>query len=165
VQRATSLAHRLCGGRVPARCGDDADRAALRAALEGLPGRVDAAIARFSVDEAVGEVFGAVDAANRYLETAAPWRLARTDADRAALAVRASLDAVAALAGELSPFLPATGEAILQSLGADGDRRAAAIVPAAERSVIAPRPARRRPGPTGRSRGPRTSPPRTAPVP
>ncbi len=34
--------------------------------------------------------------------------------------LRASLDAVAALAGELSPFLPATGEAILQKLGADG---------------------------------------------
>ena len=120
VQRATSLAHRLCGGRVPARRGDDADRAALRGALVDLPGRVDAAIARFSVDEAVGEVFGAVDAANRYLETAAPWRRARTDVHGAALAVRASLDAVAALAGELSPFLPATGEAILQSLGADG---------------------------------------------
>ncbi len=120
VQRATSLAHRLCGGRVPARRGDDHDRAALRGELLALPGRVDAAIDRFSVDEAVAEVFGAVDAANRYLETTAPWRLARVDEGAAAAAVRASLDAVAGLAGELAPFLPATSDAILQRLGADG---------------------------------------------
>jgi methionyl-tRNA synthetase len=121
VQRASSLAHRLCGGRVPPRSGDDADRAALRGELVALPGRVDAAVDRFALDEAIAAVFAAGLATNRYLERSAPWTRARSgDVAGAAAAVRASLDAVAALAGELAPFLPATSEAILQRLAADG---------------------------------------------
>ncbi|HKE17123.1 MAG TPA: methionine--tRNA ligase [Kofleriaceae bacterium] len=121
VQRAASLAHRLCGGRVPHRAGDDPERAELRGELLALPGRVDAAIDRFCLDDAIGAVFAAGLATNRYLERTAPWSRARAgDHAGAAAAVRAALDAVAALAGELGPFLPATSEAILGCLAADG---------------------------------------------
>jgi methionyl-tRNA synthetase len=157
VQRATSLAHRLCGGRVPPRVGDDAERAALRGELLALPARVDAAIERFCLDEAVAAVFGAVDVTNRFLERTAPWA---NGGDRAVASVRASLDAVAVLAGELGPFLPATSEAILSRLAADPCarpwhelREGAPIAPPAplfprRRVAITPAGSRRsRPGP------------------
>jgi methionyl-tRNA synthetase len=84
------------------------------------PGRVDAAVDAFQLDAAVERVLDAVDAANRHLTASAPWA-AGADPARARGDVRASLDAIAAIAGELSPFLPSAAAAVAGAVGADLD--------------------------------------------
>jgi methionyl-tRNA synthetase len=90
-----------------------ADAARLRATLEATPAAVGAALAIFDVRAAAAAVIGIVEQANRYVETAAPWHLARAEraGDTAAGArldqvLGALVGACQVLASELWPFLP-----------------------------------------------------------
>jgi methionyl-tRNA synthetase len=90
-----------------------ADAAALRAAVERTPGAVQAALADFDFRAAAAAVFGIVEEANRYVEAAQPWQLAKaeragdTDAGKHFDAVLgAVLAACQVLASEMWPFLP-----------------------------------------------------------
>ena len=115
VQRTVALAGRVCGGRVP----PPGHAGELSAVAAALPGRVDAAIDAFLFDDAAAAIVELVDAANRALDAAAPWRLARTDPAAAAASLYAPLEAARIAAGELSPFVPGVARAIAARLGTD----------------------------------------------
>jgi methionyl-tRNA synthetase len=90
-----------------------ADAAEVRAALAATPDAVRAALARFDIRTAAAAVFRIVEHANRYIEAAAPWHLARSErAGDATAGVRLDgvLGALVAtcqvLASELWPFVP-----------------------------------------------------------
>ena len=121
VQRTTALAARLPSGSIRPPGAEPAEAAQLRGLAEGLPARVDAAVDRFLLDEAVGAIVELIDAANRALDRTAPWRIARTDPAAAGAALYAPLEAARIAAGELSPFVPGVARTILARLGdADG---------------------------------------------
>ena len=109
VQRCIGLASKVGDGRVPAR-GDS-----LQALAEAVPARVDAALAAFLFDDAATAIVELIEAANRALEVAAPWKLA--DRDAAARALYAPLEAARFAAGELLPFVPDAARTILARLG------------------------------------------------
>lgn len=116
VQRSVALAGRLAGGRVPA--GSDTPEAAeLRVRAEALPARVDVALDGFLPDDAVGAALELVDAANRYLENVAPWRLQRSDPAAASAALYAVLEAARIATGELACFVPDIARTIAARLG------------------------------------------------
>jgi methionyl-tRNA synthetase len=117
VQRSIALATKLCASRVPAPGPEAPESSALRALAEALPGRVDAAVDAFLFDDAVAAILEVIDAANRSLEIAAPWRAARTDPVAAAGALYAPLEAARIAAGELSPFVPDIARTIATRLG------------------------------------------------
>jgi methionyl-tRNA synthetase len=117
VQRCTSLALKVSGGRVPARDSGSPASAGLRALAEALPKRVDAGVDAFLFDGAVGAIVELIDLANRYLEAIAPWRVARTDPGAAATALYAPLEAARIAAGELAPFVPEVARTIAERLG------------------------------------------------
>ena len=119
VQRCIALASTLSEGRVPAP-GDGPGDAALRALAAALPGRVDAALDVFLFDDAVAAIVELLDAANRWLELAAPWRLQRTDRAAARAALYAPLEAARVAAGELSPFVPGVARTVAARLGDAG---------------------------------------------
>lgn len=122
VQRASTLAARLAGAPIRPPGTDPVAAAELRALAEALPSRVDAAVDRFVLDDAVAAIVELIDAANRALDRTAPWRIARTDPAAAAAALYAPLEAARIAAGELAPFVPGVSRAILARLGdADGD--------------------------------------------
>jgi len=112
VQRTTKLA----GDRVPP-CDDTAASRALLAIAHALPARVDAALATFAIDEAAGAIVEVLDAANRYLDDVAPWRIAKTDPERARATLYAPLAVARVAAEELAPFVPGVARAILARLG------------------------------------------------
>lgn len=116
AQRATTLAVKLTGGRVPLPS-DTPAASELDARTRALPARVDAALDAFAPDEAASAIVELLDAANRYLEAAAPWRLARTDPDAAATALYAPLAAARVAAAELAPFVPEVAAVIAARLG------------------------------------------------
>ena len=115
VHRCATLAHQLGDGRVPAVSDDP-----LLAAIEALPGRIDVALDAFLVDEAAGAIIDVLDAANRALDAAAPWRLAKTDREAALRALAAPLAAARAAATELAPFVPGVSRAIVERVGDPG---------------------------------------------
>ena len=116
VQRCVTLAAKASAGRAPAPR-DDADAAALRAVASGLPGRIDTALDAFAFDEAAAAIVELLDAANRALERAQPWRVLRTDPIAAASSLYAPLEAARIAAGELSPFVPDVASIIAARLG------------------------------------------------
>lgn len=137
VHRSLSLVHRYRDGRVPDGAGTtqgDATRAltgaltrALTGACEALPGRVDHALSTFDLRAATDAVWRVVDEANRLVETARPWELARREREDGAS--RSDLDQVLAvlvracrlLASELAPFIPDGAARLAAQLG-EGSR-------------------------------------------
>ncbi len=93
------------------------DTLALQAIAEALPTRVNTALAAFLPDDAACAIVELLDAANRYLETVAPWRVAKTDREAALSALYAPLEAARFAAGELAPFVPGVARAIAARLG------------------------------------------------
>jgi methionyl-tRNA synthetase len=105
VNRVVTMVHRYRGGVPSPYQGNAGDP--LVAAWRAAPGRVDAALADFDFRLATAAVWRVVEEANRYVEEARPWQLARTG-DAAALdqALGVLLAACQAAGELLAPFLP-----------------------------------------------------------
>lgn len=126
--RLFALVERATDGRVPEAGGESAEDGELREVALALRGRVDEAVARFALDEAVARVFELVEAANRHLARTAPWALLKAgQRARAGSALRTSLEALRVVAEELRPFLPSAAAALAARLCAP-DRPALAGV-------------------------------------
>ena len=115
VQRTITLVAKLGRPCVPDIAPPTPEVRALHAVAEALPARVDAALAAFLPDEASSAIVDLLDAANRYLEQVAPWKLA--DAHTARAALYAPLEAARFAAGELAPFVPGVARVIADRLG------------------------------------------------
>ena len=90
-----------------------ADATALLAAIERAPEAVKSALARFDFRAAVAAVWEIVAQANRYVEAAEPWQLARAEragdaeaGQRLDQVLGALIAACQVLAAEIWPFLP-----------------------------------------------------------
>jgi methionyl-tRNA synthetase len=113
VNRVATLVHRFRDGRVPAADPGEAPAGAerlLRVRAEA-PALVDEALAAGDFRRATTVVWAIVEEANRYVEAARPWELARAERDVASsgrldAVLAVLLDACRSLAAELSPFLP-----------------------------------------------------------
>jgi len=116
VHRCATLAHKLGDGRVPAANDDE-----LAAVVAALPAKIDAALDAFLVDEAAVAIVDVLDAANRALDSSAPWRLAKTDRDAALRALAGPIAAARAAAIELAPFAPGVSRSILERIGRPGE--------------------------------------------
>ncbi len=127
--RLFGLVERTTGGFVPEGGAQIPEDGELREAALSLRARVDEAAARFAVDEAIGAVFDLVEAANRHLARTAPWALLKAGRrEEAGASLRASLEALRIVAGELRPFLPSTASALEGRLGVSA-RGAGAAAP------------------------------------
>jgi methionyl-tRNA synthetase len=135
VSRVVALVHRYRDGRVPlAVTAEDPERsaapgAALLAARRRAPERIAAALAAFDFRAATAAIWDIVDEANRYVEQAEPWRLARAERDGEAGAGELLDAALALLIGtcsdlgrHLAPFLPGLAERIRAASGGSGGR-------------------------------------------
>ncbi|MEV0330584.1 methionine--tRNA ligase [Micromonospora echinospora] len=120
VNRVVSMVHRYRDGRPP-----DGTKAAtpeahrLSAACQRVPTGVAAALDGFDFRAATAAVWTIVEEANRYIELARPWHLARAERDgdvRAAADLEVALDvlvrACRTLAEQIRPFLPGTAARI-----------------------------------------------------
>ncbi len=115
VQRLVVLAHRVGDGRLARGGGAGPDEVVEAAGT--LPGRIDAALARFDLRGATGTIWSFVDVANRVLERERPWEGAAPQRD----AVLAGLvHACRVAVAECEPFLPDGAARLAARLG-EGD--------------------------------------------
>ncbi len=136
VHRVVSMIHRYRGGRIPVAPGLAAapDAGELAVACGQAADGVGAALAGFDFRAATAAVWAIVDAANRLINRARPWDLARAERDGAVPAGR-QLDAVlAGLAGacqalgaQLAPFLPDAAARITRQCTPSGGQLPAAV--------------------------------------
>jgi methionyl-tRNA synthetase len=107
VNRVVTMIHRYRGGHVPATPASAPDAAALNRAITNAPGLIAEALEDFDFRRATEAVWQIADEANRYVNRARPWDLAKAD-DRAELDAVLSvlLLACQAIGTRLTPFLP-----------------------------------------------------------
>jgi methionyl-tRNA synthetase len=139
VSRTTAMIARYRGGRLQQTPGPGAfDAAALR---EEIVGQLD----RYDITGALDSIWQAVRALNQYVESAAPWNLAKDESRAAELdAVLYDLaDGIVAVAVALAPYLPETAPRILEALRQSPDlslERVAAGVAEATDGIDAAQP-------------------------
>jgi methionyl-tRNA synthetase len=121
ANRVFGLVQRASGGVVPVPAAAEPAARELEQLAAALPAAIDGALERFAIDEALDAVFALIGACNRFLDRTAPWAaLKRGDTARASAQLRALLEVLRIVAGELEPFLPETAARLTQALGVDG---------------------------------------------
>ena len=109
VSRTVAMVHRYRDGVVPGDGAVTADPGAgeLAELCLRVPGQVDEALDGYDFRAATAAVWQIVDAANRYIERAAPWRLDRAGT-RLDAVLATAIGACRCLAAQLAPFVPGT---------------------------------------------------------
>jgi methionyl-tRNA synthetase len=124
VHRTVSLVHRYRHGAISDQPATLAAGADLLKLCAGLPASIDRALAVFDLRAATDAIWAVVSSANRLVEAAKPWELARRE-EAGDHVAGAQLDAVLttlvtscrALTRELTPFLPAGSAKLAAQLG------------------------------------------------
>jgi methionyl-tRNA synthetase len=110
VNRTLMLTEKNFGAAVPPR-GEltDVDRQLL-ADLAEAPAKIGAALAEFRFREGLALLLDVARLGNKYLSDTEPWKLLKTDPDRAGTVLHLSLQVAASLGILCEPFLPLTAE-------------------------------------------------------
>ena len=107
INRVVALIHRYYGGHVPAATASPPDAAALDEAVANAHGLIAGALDDFDFRRATDAVWRIADEANRYVNRARPWELAKAGREAELAGVlSALLRACRALGTQLAPFLP-----------------------------------------------------------
>ncbi len=112
LNRSLSMAHKFVAGVVPT---GEAEAEARAAVAEGKA-RFEAAMDVHRLDEAVDAAVGVVRFLNKYIDTRAPWALAKAGDPTLGAVVRSMLLCLRAAEGMVRPFAPATSDAIAAQL-------------------------------------------------
>ena len=126
LNRVVSMVARYHGGIVPAPGPLEEVDCHLIEIAQGLSGRVESALTRFALDEALDAIWDLVGAANKYVAAVEPWTLAKLRkgegegshaGERLSTVLYNLVEVLRLAAHHCAPFLPATSEAIAQRLG------------------------------------------------
>ena len=117
VNRVLSMVHSTCGGVVPAVEGRADDDLAVLATVDGALDVVTDLIERVELRAALRTGMDAAATVNAYLNATEPWKLARSDPERAQVVLSTALAAVAGVRVALSPYLPFSTVTLDDELG------------------------------------------------
>jgi methionyl-tRNA synthetase len=125
ASRSLGMLAKYEGGIVPARGEADRDDDVLRAVYEGMRPEVLKAMDELALQRALSSIWELVRAANKYVDSTAPWVLARDPAKKARLReVMYSLCETLRIVGTLTlPFLPDKATALLDRIGVPAELR------------------------------------------
>jgi methionyl-tRNA synthetase len=117
ASRTLNLVERFADGAVPEP--GDGDPAFAEVVSLGTVARVEAALEQLQPHVALAAVLELASAVNRYLDTRAPWKLAKDPETRplALAALYHTANALRVLALLLSPFVPAAARSLAERLG------------------------------------------------
>lgn len=125
LSRTRGLLARYAGSIVPSPGEASEPEKVLIAVAESLPGHLEHSVADLRLHDALAGVWTLVTAANRYVERAAPWQIAKERSPaattRLATVLYSTVEALRLIALQLAPFLPNTSLRISESLGLDLD--------------------------------------------
>jgi methionyl-tRNA synthetase len=120
LSRTLTMLERYTGGKTPPlSLGDRPEDLDLQKKGEALPGRVEAALGRLEFHKALSEIWELVNQANRYIESAAPWVLAKDPKNEKRLqtVLYYTAEAVRITSLFVAPFMPQTANEMTRQLG------------------------------------------------
>ena len=120
VNRALSMLERYAQGKMPApgAVGCAVEDEPLRQEALALAERVERAMQLLNFSQALEAIMALVSHANRYIESQAPWQLAKSGStDRLQTVVGMPAEAIRVSAILLEPFMPSVSTAIWEQLG------------------------------------------------
>ena len=106
VNRAVVLTHKYFGGKVPGNPKPEPADAEILGQIPALKKSVEDNIMNYKFREALKEAMNIARLGNKYLTDTEPWKVVKTDMDRAASILNVSLQICADLAVVFEPFLP-----------------------------------------------------------
>jgi methionyl-tRNA synthetase len=123
AQRVLSFVHRNAGAEVPSPGPlAEADRALL-AGASGVLAEMRQAMEGQAIHRALELLWGVVAAANRYVDTAAPWSLRKSDPQRMRTVLWALAETIRHIAILAQPAVPAAAGRLLDQLAVPAERR------------------------------------------
>ena len=123
AQRVLSMVQSYCGGAVP-EPGEqtDHDRELLGAAT-GMLDLARAAIDRQQIHIAISHIWEVIGSGNRYVDAQAPWKLRKTDPDRAATVLYVLTEVIRHIGVLVQPLMPDSAGRLLDQLAISADAR------------------------------------------
>ena len=116
LSRVTTLIYKFFEGNIPVHTGDDEEWLRLSS---DVVDEIKNGIENLRIDEVVQAAMKPVNNANRYLEENAPWKLAKTDQEKAGNVLYNALEALRFSAVALSPVMPGKSAEILTRFQAE----------------------------------------------
>ena len=120
LNRVSGLIGKNFDGVIPDAGQLTSDEDDIKGVSETLDLKVKELIGQMRLNEAIEETLQLVRRANKYLESQAPWKVAKTDLPRAGTVLYAATEALRISAAHLSPVMPFKSESVLDVLGALG---------------------------------------------
>ncbi len=119
VHRTHAMIERYCASVMPQAgpVGCAVDDEPLRQSALGLTQHVETALQTLDFSIALEVIFRVVSDANRYIETTAPWQLAKTTPERVPTVLSVLVEVIRLVARALEPFMPNAAQAIRAQLG------------------------------------------------
>lgn len=118
LNRVSGLIAKLFEGKVPAPTHHDASDKDIETAGNELEKKVETLIRAYKVQEAVEATINLVRMTNKYMESQAPWKVAKTDLPRAGTILYTATEALRISAILLSAVMPSKCQDVLEILGA-----------------------------------------------
>lgn len=120
LNRVSGLINKLFEGKIPENKKEAAADQPLARAAADLPAKVQSLVNSYKIQEAISEILNVTRLANSYLESQAPWKIAKTDLPRAGTVLYTATEALRICAILLSPIMPSKCQIVLDVLGASG---------------------------------------------
>lgn len=113
LNRSLSMAHKFCGGVVP----DAPVEAEILEAISTAKTGYETAMAGFRLEQAASSALGLIRFLNKYIDSRAPWALAKNSDPALPSVVRSMLLAVRTAEGMVAPYMPVATAMIASQLG------------------------------------------------
>jgi methionyl-tRNA synthetase len=123
AQRVLSMIAKNCGGALPQPGALSADDEALLAAARGALDEARAAMERQAIHRMLEAIWQVVAEANRYVDTQAPWSLAKSDQERMASVLYVLAEVIRHIATLVQPVMPTASGKILDQLAVPAEAR------------------------------------------
>jgi methionyl-tRNA synthetase len=122
LNRVSGLIGKNHGGIIPEQGALTSAEEEIKKNANALSGRVQESIAAYKVQEAVGIVIEFVRTLNKYMESQAPWKLAKTDMKAAERVLYTATESLRISSLLLTPVMPLKTATVLDILGATGTK-------------------------------------------
>jgi methionyl-tRNA synthetase len=123
AQRVLSMIQKYCDGVVPNPGNHTEDDQTLLGAASAMLGLTRTAMDRQQIHLAIGHIWDVVGAANRYVDSQAPWNLRKTDPARNATVLSVLAEVIRHVGIMVQPLVPDTAARLLDQLVVPADAR------------------------------------------
>ncbi|MFA5411179.1 MAG: methionine--tRNA ligase [Candidatus Omnitrophota bacterium] len=130
VYRTLTMVEKYYQGAVPQQGKLDEAGKKIGEIIKALPAEAAASMKELGFSLALEKIWDLISLANKYIEQKKPWNLAKENkVDELKAFIRLLVDVIAAVAGEIAPFMPDTAASIKAQLGEKEIRKGKPLFP------------------------------------